>query len=126
MCDKAFDEVAIRTREAGAWVVPTLALWETLVGHTKLETLQAYDELKYVSEGQVRQWSRIHKGRKGRNPEEVVAAVVENRLKLLKALERSGVKILMGTDAPQQCSVPGFSLQSIWTGPFFSLDLFEV
>ncbi len=34
----------------------------------------------------------------------------ENRLKLLDALNKGGVKILMGTDAPQQFSVPGFSI----------------
>ena len=108
--DSAFDAIAIKTREAGAWVVPTLALWETLLGHTPLDTLQSYDELRYVSKGQVRQWSRTHEGRKGQNPPELIKAVVANRLKLLKALDRNNVKILMGTDAPQQFSVPGFSL----------------
>src|SRR5690606_32994220 len=32
------------------------------------------------------------------------------RMRLLDAMNRGGVRILMGTDAPQQFSVPGFSL----------------
>jgi imidazolonepropionase-like amidohydrolase len=36
--------------------------------------------------------------------------VVENRLAVLKALSDGGVRVLMGTDAPQQFSVPGFSI----------------
>jgi imidazolonepropionase-like amidohydrolase len=36
--------------------------------------------------------------------------VAENRLAVLKALSDGGVRILMGTDAPQQFSVPGFSV----------------
>src|SRR5690606_20889894 len=36
--------------------------------------------------------------------------VAENRKRLLDILEDEGVGILMGTDAPQQFSVPGFSL----------------
>jgi imidazolonepropionase-like amidohydrolase len=36
--------------------------------------------------------------------------VIDNRMRLLKAMSDGGVKILKGTDAPQQFSVPGFSL----------------
>ncbi|HEU4562621.1 MAG TPA: amidohydrolase family protein, partial [Longimicrobium sp.] len=39
-----------------------------------------------------------------------VRRTVENRLAVLKALSDGGVRVLMGTDAPQQFSVPGFSL----------------
>ena len=33
-------------------------------------------------------------------------------MKVLKALNESGARILMGTDAPQQFSVPGFSIHA--------------
>jgi imidazolonepropionase-like amidohydrolase len=39
-----------------------------------------------------------------------VRRTVENRLAVLKALSDGGVRVLMGTDAPQQFSVPGFSI----------------
>ena len=43
-------------------------------------------------------------------PREAAQNVVDNRIRVLRALNEGGVKILMGTDAPQQFSVPGFSL----------------
>src|SRR5690606_14250924 len=36
--------------------------------------------------------------------------VIDNRMQILGALNDAGARILMGTDAPQQFSVPGFSL----------------
>ncbi|HEY5611767.1 MAG TPA: amidohydrolase family protein, partial [Thermoanaerobaculia bacterium] len=101
-----------RTVEAGAWVVPTMALWETLLCHADLKALQSYPELRYVPKKQVEQWSAAFQARMA-NPQfdaAVSRQIVENRMKVLRALNEGGVKILMGTDAPQQFSVPGFSL----------------
>jgi imidazolonepropionase-like amidohydrolase len=47
--------------------------------------------------------------RQNANPE-AARREVELRDKVLKALNEAGVPILMGTDAPQVFSVPGFSL----------------
>ncbi len=44
-----------RTKASGAWIVPTMALWETLIGLTSFETLDA-TELKYTPLQQVEQW----------------------------------------------------------------------
>ena len=41
---------------------------------------------------------------------EATKHIVANRTRILRALHEGGVRILMGTDAPQQFSVPGFSL----------------
>ena len=55
--DAKFREIAKLTREAGAWVVPTMALWETLRGTADLATLRAFPELKYMPPQQIQQWT---------------------------------------------------------------------
>ncbi len=101
-----------RTKSAGAWIVPTMALWETLIGYTDLESLTAMPELKYAPPQQVEQWKTSHRNRLNqpgfdRRKAELIA---KNRMRILKALDDGGVRILLGTDAPQQFSVPGFSI----------------
>jgi imidazolonepropionase-like amidohydrolase len=105
-------EISRRTREAGAWVVPTMVLWETLMGVPELEALTAFPELRYMPANTVEQWTRMHRERLA-NPQVNRAtgrALAENRKRLLDVMQDEGVMILMGTDAPQQFSVPGFSL----------------
>jgi imidazolonepropionase-like amidohydrolase len=105
-------DVVRRTKAAGAWIVPTMALWETLVGHTDLNTLAAMPELKYAPPQQVDQWKTLHRNRLS-NPNfdrKKAELIVTNRMRILKALHEGGVRILLGTDAPQQFSVPGFSI----------------
>jgi imidazolonepropionase-like amidohydrolase len=105
-------EVVRKTKEAGAWVVPTMALWEVLLGVPDLNTLAAYQELKYMPPQYVENWKNTHKARLAspqldRKKSEQIAA---NRRRLLKALYDGGVRTLLGSDAPQQFSVPGFSI----------------
>jgi len=105
-------EVVRRTKAAGAWIVPTMVLWETLVGYTSLETLSALPELKYTPLQQVEQWKTLHRNRLN-HPQfdrKKAELIVTNRKRILKALHDGGVRILLGTDAPQQFSVPGFSI----------------
>lgn len=101
-----------KTIRKGAWVVPTMALWETLQGTVDLEELQSYDELKYRSASSVRGWSTAFRGRINSAGYDPVTShnVIEARRRVLEALSNAGARILMGTDAPQQFSVPGFSL----------------
>lgn len=105
-------EVVRLTKKVNAGVVPTMALWETLLGVTSLETLMSYPELKYAPRQQVEAWEKAHRARLAspqfnRKMSEQVAA---NRKRILKTLHDAGVLILFGTDAPQQFSVPGFSI----------------
>ena len=110
--DARLADVVRRTREAGAWVVPTMALWEVLYGTANLDSLRAYPELRYVPRQQVEGWTNAFRQRIASPQFNAVASanVVENRVRILGALHRGGARILMGTDAPQQFSVPGFSL----------------
>ncbi|HUP62732.1 MAG TPA: amidohydrolase family protein [Thermoanaerobaculia bacterium] len=99
-----------KSKEAGVWIVPTSALWEVLFGTIPLETLRGYRELMYVSSSAVDAWSKAYEARLTQTPREAAKNTIENRKRILRALHEGGVKILMGTDAPQQFSVPGFSL----------------
>jgi cytosine/adenosine deaminase-related metal-dependent hydrolase len=105
-------DVVRRTRDAGAWVVPTMALWEVILGAPALDSLTAFPELRYMPAEQVAQWTDIYR-RRIDDPafdRARVRRTVESRMAILKALSDGGVRVLMGTDAPQQFSVPGFSL----------------
>jgi hypothetical protein len=99
-----------KSKAANAWIVPTSALWDTLFAVTPLETLKSYEELKFVPQSTVDTWAKMYEERKKQLPPAVSKNVAENRLRIFRALHKGGVKIVMGTDAPQQFSVPGFSL----------------
>ncbi|HEX2122938.1 MAG TPA: amidohydrolase family protein [Thermoanaerobaculia bacterium] len=107
---KKLAEVVKKSKEAGVWIVPTSALWEVLFGTIPLETLQKYPELKYAPQGAVDAWSNAYHDRLKNLPREVANNTIAARVRILRALHEGGVKILMGTDAPQQFSIPGFSL----------------
>lgn len=110
--EEALDTAIRRTKEAGAAVVPTMALWEALFGTIDIEELRAYDELKYMPKRVVDSWfGRVN--RQLNTPSFDRAAslrLIDTRMHVLEALHANGVRILMGTDAPQLFSVPGFSL----------------
>ncbi len=105
------EEVVTRTREVGAWVIPTMILWETILGANDLETMKGYNGLEYVSPDMMRSWIERHNRLTGAEDFDLERArtIAENRKHLLRALHEGGVPILFGTDAPQVFSVPGFS-----------------
>jgi imidazolonepropionase-like amidohydrolase len=110
--DAKLQEVAQLTRKAGAWVVPTMVLWETLRGTAELATLRALPELQYMPRQQIEEWATAQDNLL-MNPTfklEVARTIIENRMRLLKVLSDAGVNILLGSDAPQRFSVPGFSI----------------
>ena len=101
-----------QTRASGGIIVPTMALWETLFGAVPLDTLRAYPELAYVPDRQVEAWAAAVERRRA-SPDydaEAVRRYVDGRNEVLAALHAGGVEILLGTDAPQLFSVPGFSV----------------
>lgn len=101
-----------RTRETNTWVVPTMALWETIIGAADLASMLAYPELRYLPKAEVERW-RVSYERRLADPKFDRARarrIAENRIVLLRALSEGGARVLFGTDAPQQFSVPGFSI----------------
>jgi imidazolonepropionase-like amidohydrolase len=105
-------EIVKLTRDTGTAVVPTMPLWETIIGAADLPQMLAYPELNYMPRNVVEGWKATYERRTGSvNFNKARAAqIAENRKVVLKALNDGGVKILFGTDAPQEFSVPGFSI----------------
>ena len=106
------DALVHQSRGAGAWIVPTMALWETILGALPLDTLRAYPELAYVPPAQVAAWTAAVERIQAADgfDAEAVGRLVAGRNEILRALHAGGVGVLLGTDAPQLFSVPGFSL----------------
>jgi imidazolonepropionase-like amidohydrolase len=91
------------------YVVPTMYLWENLYGAASADAFLAQPEMRYVSAEQREAWRRqLAPGPQG-SPE-AVAAFLDLRKRILKALSDAGAGILMGTDSPQMFNVPGFAL----------------
>ena len=101
------------TLAAGAWVVPTMVLWEVgVIGLGDPETLAAYPEMRYWPPEGVEGWKdRLGtiQARAGWEEERALLHA-QNRTRLLGMMNEAGVGILMGTDSPQMFSVPGFSI----------------
>ncbi|KFZ31151.1 amidohydrolase [Pseudidiomarina salinarum] len=95
--------------EAG--VVPTQALWATLIGAADEQQLKSYPELNLVPPAVRKGWLDFLKNPTTSYFNPTTAAIQQqNRQRLLKALHDGGAEILFGTDAPQLFSVPGFSI----------------
>lgn len=103
-------QLAEQTVQAGAGVVPTMPLWEVLYGLHDPATMMDRPELRYMPPQVVEAWrNQAANMRAQTNPN--AARVIELRNKLLKALSDAGAELLLGSDAPQVFSVPGFSIQ---------------
>jgi len=100
------------SKEYEIWVVPTQALWETLIGASNHDTLKAYDEIRYMPKAVINGWNNYlnNLANSYLNSGRFAEVHANNRNQLLKELQDAGVRILMGTDAPQVYSVPGFSI----------------
>jgi imidazolonepropionase-like amidohydrolase len=117
--DKPIDEGALgaivaKVRDAGAWVVPTMVLWDVgIMGRGDADEMIAYPEMRYWPKqgggNSVQGWAQRQRSAAA-NASATVELWAENRSRVLKALSDGGAGILMGTDSPQIFSVPGFSL----------------
>jgi imidazolonepropionase-like amidohydrolase len=101
------------TVEAGAGVVPTMALWEVLFGSKSgADWLALRPETRYVPAAMVQGWvNAADQGVQqfGQDPD-AIANILALRRRVLRALHAAGVPVLFGTDSPQIFSVPGFSI----------------
>jgi imidazolonepropionase-like amidohydrolase len=108
--EEKMDEVIQLTKENEVWIVPTMALWETIIGAADYEAMKQYDELKYIPKAVKQNYFNFadnpQTGYTIGDPQEQA----ELRTRILGEMNEAGVKILMGTDAPQLFSVPGFSI----------------
>ena len=99
------------TRDARAWVVPTMVLWEVgIIGRGDADELMRRPEMRYWPAQGVEAWANRQRAAASRTSPERAEQWASNRNRVLKALSDGGAGILMGTDSPQIFSVPGFSL----------------
>ncbi len=111
--DSRMQEIIAKTKAAGVWIVPTQALWETVIGAADYEAMKQYDELKYIPKGLRENYfgfvsMRIDERSESERKQSLKEA--KWRRKLLAEMNKQEVRILMGTDAPQLFSVPGYSI----------------
>jgi len=99
--------VAVYKAHKPSWIVPTQALFNILIAGGDPDTLAARPENIYMPVNTRASWDRRLR-RIDRN-QNVHAS--QNRQKALRALAVAGARIVMGSDAPQLYSVPGFSLK---------------
>jgi hypothetical protein len=94
-----------RTRDAGTWNVPTMALWETFYSPEAPETFASRPEMKYAAPAMVEAWSR-QKQNMARNQlnqgvtTESAARYLELRRLALRALADSGAAAAHGNGLP--------------------------
>ena len=109
--DMDIQELAEKTKSAGVAVVPTMPLWEVLRGLHDPATMTDREELKYMPPQMVEQWRNQVANIRAQSNLGAAMEEIEKRNKLLKAMSDAGVTVLLGSDAPQLFSVPGFSIQ---------------
>jgi len=107
--DSKIDDIVELTIAHDLYVVPTMYLWENLYGTDDPEPFLSQPEMVYVSQQQRDAWRRQASGGPRGSPE-AVAAFLDIRDRILKALADAGAPIMMGTDSPQMFNVPGFAL----------------
>ncbi|MEZ4702280.1 MAG: amidohydrolase [Rhodothermales bacterium] len=105
------------TVESGAWVIPTMVLWESIYGVPDMEKMRNLPELKYMPASMVESWIT---GVERRPPETGLRprggdTYIANRMKLLAALHRQHPHP-HGHRRPQIFSVPGPGCTTSWSG----------
>jgi imidazolonepropionase-like amidohydrolase len=108
--DQKMADIIQMTIDNGVWIVPTQALWETIIGAADYEAMKQYDELKYIPKAVKQNYFNFADNPGSSYTIGTPEEQAEMRRKLLEEMNEAGVKILMGTDAPQLFSVPGFSI----------------
>ncbi len=106
-------QAAIDTRNAGVWIVPTQALVEHIaMPNPTVEEQAASPEVAYMPPRVVDGWieSRERIFATIRDIPDGGRRLQDLRGRLIKAMHDAGVRLLLGSDAPQIFSVPGFSL----------------
>jgi imidazolonepropionase-like amidohydrolase len=107
--------LAVATRAADVWVVPTEYLWENFFSGRTAEEFARLPEMRYVPQSMRDGWANQTRQFAGSvqsanlTAHERARFVAARRL-MLRELARTGNRVLMGTDSPQMMNVPGFAL----------------
>lgn len=109
--ERRLDELVEKTKESGAWNVPTEILVEQRIDATSPDALQARSDMRYMDETTVSNWvdSKTSLLAERDFDRDVADKAIELRRTLIARLFRANGRILLGSDAPQVFNVPGFS-----------------
>jgi imidazolonepropionase-like amidohydrolase len=108
--EKKLPRLIAATRRAGAMVVPTMAVWKVLFGDATAESLRQLPEMKYIPE--LDEWADGKTQMDAEAPLPQRFKLMEVRARVLAGIARAGGLVMLGADAPQLFSVPGFSLRN--------------
>jgi len=105
-------ELVRATVEAGAWVVPTMVLWETAFFNERgsADVLSDRPEVRYMPPEMVDRWREAVDSRLESTEIGINRRIALLRRNILTALHEGGANIALGTDSPQIFSVPGFAM----------------
>ncbi len=110
--ESVIPDIVRRTKEAGVWIVPTQVLLVRWTDTTTGAELVNEEGTQYLPSRLRFQWRQVkdniledNKAHPERN-----ARYIELREALLREMEKQGVELLLGSDAPQVGNVPGFSI----------------
>ncbi len=96
------------TVKNGVWNCPTIVLF------TRIDKLIEHDELegmKYISDRSIDNWNSMIEKRGDLNQEKLKhQKFIEERIIMLKTMDKMGANFLIGTDCGQPYIVPGFSM----------------
>ncbi len=98
------------TRDSRTAVVPTMLLWHRFFGDDPIDELYAATpEARYLPRSMVANWAPRLESIRERVDPEMGLDLLALRREILRELHDGGVYVLLGSDAPQLFSVPGFS-----------------
>ena len=114
MPDDFLKMMALKTREAGAWTCPTLAIMRFVLAQDSVQDLLGRPEMEYLPRFQVDAWMNLYNRGVGKGvaAPDVERVIQQNRERLLKTLNDVGAPILLGDDTPNLFQVPGFSIHN--------------
>jgi imidazolonepropionase-like amidohydrolase len=90
--------------------VPTQSLFETTTGRLSLEQLASRPGMDLLSDSLRGNWEDAVMNIRGQMTEAQRGRFLDARRHLLLEMQRAGVGLLLGSDAPQIMNVPGYSV----------------
>ncbi len=106
-------ELVNLTYQKDVWIVPTQAMMERWVGPEDPKKIAREPAMKYMNPNTVANWVATKENILASPGYEAKRAQKFNTIRrdIIMQLYDAGVKILLGSDAPQVFNVPGFSIQ---------------
>lgn len=106
-------ELVQLTKANGVWLVPTQSLFEHFVLPEPPGELAKRPEMRYIAPRRLRQWieSKQQFLQSDNYSPTLARRYIAIRRRLISAMQKAGVGLLLGSDAPQIFNVAGFSIQ---------------